>query len=303
MRWRGSWRNRQAAIRYTQHRATPGLRSMRLSSLTLEQQRAVLEVSDAAAPGTSVPVDAGGVSCEWVTAEGAKSSTVIVAVRGGGYCLGSLASNRRFCWLLADFTTARVLNVGNRNAPEHRHPAALHDVQNAYRWLLNTGTDPRRVAFVGNSAGGGLVLAALLALRDAGESLPGAAVAISPWTDLAVTGASITANAATEVLLDPGGVKDTARLYADDERLTDPYVSPLYGRFDWLPPILVQVSSTEILLDDAVRVAERARHGGVEVRLEVVEGMPHVWHFFAGILPEADDALFALALWLDTVLG
>ena len=111
-------------------------------------------------------------------------SSFIVAVRGGGYCLGSLASNRRFCWLLADFTTARVLNVGNRNAPEHRHPAALHDVLNAYRWLLNTGTDPRRVAFVGNSAGGGLVLAALLALRDAGESLPGAAVAISPWTDL-----------------------------------------------------------------------------------------------------------------------
>ena len=132
--------------------------------------------------------------------------------------------------------------------------------------------------------------------------LPGAAVAISPWTDLATTGASITGNSFTEVMLDPGAVRATARLYADDDRLTDPYVSPMYGDFSGLPPILIQVSRAEILLDDASRVAERARLAGVTVRLDVVDGVPHVWHLFAGVLPEADEALFGLALWLEESL-
>ncbi len=126
--------------------------------------------------------------CEWVAAHRSDGSRTIVGVRGGGYCLGSLASNRRFCALLADVTGARVLNVGYRTAPEHPFPAALDDVLTAYRWLLRHGADPMSVAFAGNSAGGGLVLAALLALRDAGDPRPAAAIAVSPWTDLAGTG-------------------------------------------------------------------------------------------------------------------
>ena len=127
-------------------------------------------------------------------------------------------------------------------------------------------------------------------------------MAISPWTDLATTGASITGNSFTEVMLDPAAVRATARLNADDDRLTDPYVSPMYGDFSGLPPILIQVSRAEILLDDASRVAERARLAGVTVRLDVVDGVPHVWHLFAGVLPEADEALFGLALWLEESL-
>src|SRR5690349_14197717 len=193
------------------------LRALDLASLTLEQQRAAIEAT-AAPPGrgtTVTEVDAGGVPCEWVVAPGADDGRTVVALRGGGYCLGSLASNRRFCELLSEVTAARVLNVGYRSAPEHPFPAALDDAVGAYRWLLRTGAEPATAAVAGNSAGGGLALATLLALRDAGDPLPAAGIAVSPWTDLAATGVSLVANAATEVFLDPAGITATAAHYAD----------------------------------------------------------------------------------------
>lgn len=191
-----------------------------------------------------------------------------------------------------------MLNLGYRRAPEHRFPAALDDARAAYRWLLGSGTPASDIAVVGNSAGGGLTLALLLALRDAGDPLPGCAAVVSPWTDLAVTGESITTNAATEVMLDPGGMRDTAALYADEAQVTDPHVSPLYGDPRGLPPVLVHVSGAEILLDDSVRFVDRARAAGVDIELTIVDGMPHVWHVFAGVLPEADEALAALGRWI-----
>lgn len=276
------------------------LRSVRLSTLTLDEQRAALEAGAGALPDDVVvrPVDADGVPCEWITPSGATSGGVIVSLRGGGYCLGSLNSNRRLCGLLAGLTGADVLNVGYRNAPEHRFPAALDDATRAYRWLIGTGAAPATIAFVGNSAGGGLALASLLAIRDAGDQLPAAAVALCPWTDLAATGASIVANAATEVMLDPAAVTATAGLYVDADLLREPLASPLYGDLHGLPPLLVHASSSEILLDDAVRFAARASDAGADVTLQIVEHVPHVWHLFAGILPEADDALVDVAIWL-----
>jgi epsilon-lactone hydrolase len=276
------------------------VRSMRLSELSLDEQRLTMEATAGEVPaGVSVaPVDADGVPCEWVSAADATPDRTLVCLRGGGYCLGSLATNRRFCGLLADVTGARVLNVGYRAAPEHRFPAALDDATRAYRWLLAMGASAATIALVGNSAGGGLVLASLLALRDAGDPSPVAAVAISPWTDLAATGESITSNTATEVMLDPQGVTDTARLYADPDQFRHPLVSPLYGDLHGLPPLLLHVSGSEILRDDAVRFAAAARAAGVDVTIAVVDGMPHVWHLFAGALPEADDALIDLAIWL-----
>jgi epsilon-lactone hydrolase len=277
------------------------LRATDLAALTLDEQRAMFEAGSGQLPeGTTVePVDADGVACEWVAAGPTDGAPTIVALRGGGYCLGSLASNRRFCTLLADVTGARVLNVGYRTAPEHPFPAALDDVLTTYRWLLHHGTDPATIALAGNSAGGGLVLATLLALRDAGDQRPAAAIAVSPWTDLAGTGASLSSNAATEVLLDPVHLPDTAALYVSDDLLRHPYVSPLYGELHDLPPVLVHVGNGEILLDDATRFAARARDAGVDVTIDVVVGVPHVWHLFAGVVPEADDALIDLAIWLD----
>jgi len=277
------------------------LRSIDFAALTLEQQRAMVELGIGELPAgvTVEPIDADGVPCEWVEVRRPDASCTIVGLRGGGYCLGSLASNRRFCALLADVTGARVLNVGYRNAPEHPFPAALDDAVAAYRWLLRHGTDPATIALAGNSAGGGLVLAILLALRDVGERGPGGAVAISPWTDLAGTGASRWSNATTEVMLDAVHLPATAALYAGDDLLRHPYVSPLYGELHGLPPVLLQVGDGEILLDDATRFAARARDAGVDVTIDVVAGVPHVWHLFAGVVPEADDALVDLAIWLD----
>jgi acetyl esterase/lipase len=281
------------------------LRSMRLSDLTLDEQRAAMHDWAGALPaGLEVTtVDAGGVDCEWITPPRAPMDRTIVSLRGGGYCVGSLVTNRRFCGLVADVTGLRVLNVGYRNAPEHRFPAALHDVTTAYRWLLATGAASATIAIVGNSAGGGLALAALLAWRDAGDPLPAAAVVLSPWTDLAATGASIVANADTEVLLDPTAISHTAGLYADPEQLRDPLVSPLYGDLRGLPPLLVHASTTEVLRDDAVRLAAGARAAGVDTTIDLVDGMPHVWHLFAGALGAADDSLLDLAIWLTQRLA
>jgi epsilon-lactone hydrolase len=276
------------------------LRARPLSQLSLEEQRAVVETSAGSLPeGTEVvAVDSGGVASEWVTAPGADVGWTVVALRGGGYCLGSLTSNRRFSALLSQHAGARVLNVGYRNAPEHRYPAALDDAVAAYRWLLATGTDPATVVLCGNSAGGGLALACLLALRDAGDPAPSGAVAMSPWTDLAATGESVMTNAPTELMLDPDGVLDTARMYADDAQLTDPYVSPLYGDLHGLPPLLLHVSGAEILRDDTLRFADKAQGAGVRVTVDVVDRMPHVWHLFAGFLPEADAAFAQVGEWV-----
>jgi acetyl esterase/lipase len=276
------------------------LRSIPFSGMTLDDQRATLEATASALPTNIdvVPVDGGGVPCEWITEAGVTPRHTILALRGGGYCLGSLATNRRICALLAELTSARVLNVGYRTAPEHRFPAALDDACRAYRWVISRGADPATVAFVGNSAGGGLALATLLALRDGGDPLPAATVAISPWTDLAVTGDSSTTNAASEVMLDAAGIADTAALYADEDQLRHPYVSPLYGELGGLPPLLLHASNAEILRDDTTRFAIRARDAGVDVTVALVDDMPHVWHLFAGSLPEADDALIDVAVWL-----
>jgi epsilon-lactone hydrolase len=281
------------------------LRSMTLSGLTLDEQRAAMhDRAGTLLDGLEVAtVDADGVECEWITPPEALVDRTIVSLRGGGYCVGSLITNRRFCGLLADVTGIRVLNVGYRNAPEHPFPAALDDTTRAYRWLLTTGAAPTTIGIVGNSAGGGLAVAALLALRDAGDPLPAAAVALSPWADLAATGRSLITNADSEVMLDPAGVTDTASLYADRDQLRHPLVSPLYGDLRGLPPLLVQASTTEILRDDAVRLVASARAAGVEATIDLVDGMPHVWHLFAGTLAATDDSLLDLAIWLTERLA
>ncbi|MEZ5375669.1 MAG: alpha/beta hydrolase [Acidimicrobiales bacterium] len=280
------------------------LRAQDFASLSLEEQRAAVEGGIGQVPtGTVIdPIDAGGVACEWIRTPDAGSATTIVSLRGGGYCLGSLHSNRWFSSLLSESVGGRVLNVGYPNAPEHRFPAALDSVLAAYRWLV-ADTDPATIAIVGNSAGGGLTLATLLALRDAGDPLPACAVAISPWTDLTNSGDSIQTNAATEVMLDAGGIDETATLYADAEQLREPYVSPLWGDLSGLPPILLHASSSELLLDDSTRFAERAATHGADVTLEVTDGVPHVWHTFGGFLPEADEAMARLGSWVSARLA
>ncbi|MEY2451864.1 MAG: epsilon-lactone hydrolase [Acidimicrobiaceae bacterium] len=268
---------------------------------TLEERRALMDSFGQEAPdGTSVTtVDAGGVPAEWIVAPAADADRVILYLHGGGYSLGSLDSHRRLVAHLSIEAKARVLNVDYRLAPEHPYPAAVDDAVAAYRWLLGQGVRAGRIAISGDSAGGGLTLATLLALKDAGDPLPAAAVPLSPWTDLEGTGDSMRTRAAADLMIQPARLKETADLYANGADLRQPQLSPLHGDYAGLPPLLIQVGDAEVLLDDATRVAAIAEAAGVSVTLEVWDEMPHVFQAFVGLLPESDRAVARIGAWLQ----
>jgi acetyl esterase/lipase len=281
------------------------IRATEMTSGSVEERRAAIEQFSGPPPeGTRVEtVDAGGVPAEWVIAHGVERERVILYVHGGGYVIGSLNTHRPLVARLSAAANARVLNVDYRLAPEHPYPAAVDDAVAAYRWVLAQGVAPSSIAISGDSAGGGLTLATLLALRDAGEPMPAAAVPISPWADLEGTGESVTTRAAVDLMCKIEGLKEMADWYAAGQDLRQPYLSPIHADMSGLPPMLIHVGDSEILRDDAVRVAERARAAGVDVTLEVWDEMPHVWHAFAGILPEADEAIAQIGTWLDQRLA
>jgi acetyl esterase/lipase len=239
-----------------------------------------------------VPVDAGGVAAEWVKAPVAQAGVNILYLHGGGYVIGSPSLYRNLTWRLARSAAARLLAIDYRLAPEHPFPAAVDDTMAAYEWILAGGADPRRLVVIGDSAGGGLAFALLLRCRDEGRlPLPAAVVALSPWTDLALTGASLTRNAVADPFLDANGIPPIAECYLAGADPRHPYASPLYGDPTGLPPALIQVGGDEVLRDDATRMADRLRAGGCEVALEVWPRMPHVWHLFASVMPEARRAI------------
>ena len=277
------------------------LRSVDLDAMTIAERRAAMESFAAPPPpGTTVePADAGGVVAEWVVAAGVPAGRVLLYLHGGAYQIGSPAALRHMIALISDAAQARVLSVGYRLAPEHPFPAALEDALMAYRFLLRDGADPAAVAIAGDSAGGGLALAMLVALRDAGDPLPAAATAISPWTDLALTGESLRTRADIDVMIKAAGMPETAATYLAGADPRHPYASPLYADLRGLPPILIHVGDAEVLLDDSTRFAAKARADGVDVTLEVWAEMPHVWHAFAGLLPEADQAIARIGQWLS----
>lgn len=241
------------------------------------------------------PTNADGVPLEWITAPGADSG-VIVYLHGGAYTLGSINTARELAARLARATNTRALAVEYRLAPEHHHPAAVEDALTVYHWLRKE-VAPSRIILAGDSAGGGLALAALVALRDAAEPLPAGAVCISPWTDLALTGDSIKNKAAADPILDPDSLAMYAGYYAGDQALTSPLLSPLYADFKGLPPLLIQVGSEEILLDDAVRCAGNARAAGVDVTLEIWDEMFHVFQMLP-FFPETKNAVEHIAAFV-----
>ncbi len=236
------------------------------------------------------PVDAHGVPAEWIDTPGASAQRVILYLHGGGYCMGSIATHRHLMQRIGRAAGARVLGVDYRLGPEHPFPAAVEDAVAAYRFLLASGVDPRAVAIAGDSAGGGLTIAALLALRDRGEPMPGAAVGLSPWTDLAGTGDSIRTKAALDPMVTADALALMARSYLDGADPRNPLASPLFADLSVLPPLLLQVGSAEILLDDATRRAERGRAAGVTVELEAWDEMIHVFQAFP-MLAESGKAI------------
>ena len=237
------------------------------------------------------PVTAGAVEAEWVTAPGAASDRVILHLHGGGYVIGSINTHRALAAGLSRAAKARVLLIGYRLAPEHPHPAAVEDATAAYRWLLAQGLSPERIAIAGDSAGGGLTIATLVALRDAGEKLPAAGVCLSPWVDLEGIGDSMRTKAELDPMVKKDGLVQLATLYLGGKHPRTPLAAPLYADLSGLPPLLILAGTWETLLDDASRIAERARKAGVAVTYEPAEGMIHVWQLFASMLDEGQQSI------------
>jgi acetyl esterase/lipase len=253
--------------------------------------RAIMIEAQAPTGVTCTPVDAGGVSAEWSVADGADQGKVILYVHGGGYVMGSAGSHRDMTGRLSQAAGARVLSLNYRLAPEHPFPAPVDDSVAAYRWLLGQGIQASNIAIAGDSAGGGLALAALIAIRDAGEPMPAAGIGISPWVDMEGTGESMTTRAAVDPVVQKEGLLDMAKLYLGGADPKDPLAAPLHANLAGLPPLLIQVGDAETLLDDSTRITERARKADVDVTLKIWDEMPHVWHLFAPILPEGQQAI------------
>ncbi len=243
-------------------------------------------------------VDAGGVPAAWVSSPEAKQDQAILYLHGGGYYAGSLTTHQALAANISLETDARVLLVDYRLAPEHPFPAAVEDATQAYRWLLRRGLPPERMAVAGDSAGGGLAVAAMLEWKASGEPLPAAGVCLSPWFDLALTGESIETKASVDPILRPSDMPFAAWCYLRSADPKTPTASPLYGDLTGLPPILVQVGTDEILLDDSRRFAERGRQMGVSVRLDIWDEMIHVWHAYSRFVPEARKAIAAIGAFL-----
>jgi epsilon-lactone hydrolase len=238
---------------------------------------------------------------EWVERVDGRHSATILYLHGGGYYFCSPQTHRAASFGLAARSDARVFSLDYRLAPEHPFPAALDDALAAYRSLLEDGVKPEQIVIAGDSAGGGLALATLVALRDAGDALPAGAILFSPWTDLAATGASLESNDGVDPMFHGPSIGRAAKLYLADTPATHPYASPLYADMSGLPPLFMQVSSTEVLLDDSRRVADKARAAGVEVDFDIWRKQPHVWQLWAPFIPEARHALDLAAQFVRRV--
>jgi monoterpene epsilon-lactone hydrolase len=247
----------------------------------------------------TITMDVGGIPADCISTAVSRSDRHVLYFHGGGHLLGSPSLYRDLTWRIAAIARARVLCIDYRLAPEHPFPASLDDAVKAYRWLLNEGADPRRVAFMGDSSGGGLAFATLLKLRDEGTPLPAAAVAISPWTDLALTGASLRLNAAADPMIPVEVLPIAVEQYLAGADPRHPYASPLYGDPTGLPPTLILVGSDDVLRDDAVRMAEKMRAAGCDVEVEVWPRMFHVWPLLARVMPEARAAIARIGAFLE----
>jgi acetyl esterase/lipase len=266
---------------------------------TVKEQRAEFDELFADRPlgddVTLTPRTLGGVPALDVHVAGADGEAVILYLHGGGYVVGSARTGANLAAPLARRTGLPAVSLDYRLAPEHPFPAALDDALAAYNDLLSSG---RRVVIAGDSAGGGLALATMLAARREGLPLPAAAVLFSPWTDLTVSGASIDSRGDFDPLFSRGHIEEYAAHYLAGHDPKDELVSPLLADLTGLPPLLIQVGSAEVLLDDTLRLVTRAAEQEVDVTLDVIAGAPHVYPLMAGVMDEADDALDHAARFL-----
>jgi len=249
-----------------------------------------------------VPVMAGQAPGEWLDPGQARSGRVLLYLHGGGYTICSPATHRMLTGRLALECRARTLVIDYRLAPEHPFPAALEDTLSAYRWLLDQGIPPGRIAVGGDSAGGGLSLALCVSLRETAEPLPGALYLISPWTDLTFSGESHRTHTGVDPIFHGGTGTTFAPAYTDGHDPADPLISPLFADLRGLPPTLIHVGGDEILLSDSTRLVDKLRLAGVASTLEIWPGMWHVFPMTAEWIPEGAQSIQKIAAFIDTHL-
>lgn len=266
----------------------------------LPEQRAALALLVDNYLGRPVPLPAGtrvekvvvdGVPGEWISLPDADAERVLLYLHGGAYALGSCDSHRDLVARICAASGVRGLLIEYRLAPEHVFPAAVDDALSAYRWLLANNVKPEHIIVGGDSAGGGLTMALLLALRERNVPLPAGAVLLSPWTDLVGTGESRTTRAEADPWISAAAIQFVSGLYAGEEDVHHPLISPVYADLSGLPPLFIHVGNDEVLLDDSTRLAENAKAAHVEAQLTVWEGMWHVFQAFAYVLPEGQQAI------------
>ncbi len=257
------------------------------------------ETTPAYSPDVKIEVvEDSGVLGEWVTHPASAQGQVVLHFHGGGYVIGHPGTYRNFNGRIAEGAQARVFSVDYRLAPEHPFPAARDDCLGAYEWIFGQGIPASDVAFIGESAGGGLVLATLLAARDKGLPLPSCAVAMSPWVDLTNSGESQKYNREPDAMIPPGLLETWGELYLAGADPADPGASPLFGDVAGLPPMFLLVGSTEVLLDDARRLFMELSSAGVATSIDVAPEMPHNWPLFAYAIPEGEASVERIGAFL-----
>lgn len=243
------------------------------------------------------------IQTEWMIPPDAAADEMIYYLHGGGYMMGSIDTHRSLAAKLSLESGSKVLLIDYALAPENPYPAALNDSLKVYEWLTQNGYKSVSIIIAGDSAGGGLALSTVIAARDKGMVVPAGLVLLSPWTDLAGTGESMSTKAKKDPILSAKTLPKIAQWYAGDIPLDDPRVSPLYADLSGLPPMLIQVGTSEILLDDSIRLAERAKAAGVEVELDVWQGQMHVWQMLWQRLPSARKAIEKIGIFTRKRLG
>jgi len=294
-----SWQSHVLRLTQRGFRALNG----RFSRLDVVKERRNTAVAERMfRPSSSVrysAVTANDVPAEWISPIGLSPERVVLYVHGGAFYSGSVAGARPVAGNVALAGKARVLAIDYRLTPEHPFPAALDDTLIAYEWLLASGISPEAIVLVGDSAGGTLVLALLVQLRDQGKPLPRGAVCLSSTTDLTMSGDTWTLNAQNDLLLDAEKVRAAIDLYLHGADPRAPLASPLYADLRGLPPLLILVGSDERLRSDATRLATKARASGVTVTLEVWDCMQHGWHILARFLPEGRRAIARIGEFIE----
>ncbi len=275
--------------------------------MSLDEQRDMIErwpVVAAEPRGIDyIETEVGGVPALWAAPKGCAEDRVVLCAHGGGFMTGSMYSHRKFFGHLAKAIGCRALISDYRRSPEHAFPAALDDMVAAYRWLLDQGLEANHIALAGDSSGGGLIIASQLRARDVGLPMPAASLPISPWLDMAVTGESIASNFGKDALFTKEMIQGLARALLGDADPRDPFASPLYADLSGFAPVYIQVGGDEMIRDDSVRIAERAKKAGVDVRLDVFPGQQHTFQMAAGRAPLADEAIRRMADWVRPKLG